>query len=169
MLRCRSGPARTTPTQLHFAEVAAVFPLIAFAQEQSPVFLGVCSPAGRRRAHSALNGPRRPAWEPVRLFGLNALFGVCWDANTWIDAAGAACDPLAPLDAPPHTALSLRAGPPEAASRRPAIIESCGAVMTRRISSLYRWSVHPCPGKRTGKLDMRERVRCPKTLLNLKT
>ena len=87
MLRCRFSPARTTPTQLHFAEVAAVFPLIEPATRQSPVFLGVCSPAERRRADSALNGPRRPAWGPVRLFGLNALFGVCWDANTWIDAA----------------------------------------------------------------------------------
>ena len=87
LLRGRSGPAPATPTQLHFAEVAAVFPLIDPASKQGSVFLEVCSPAGRRRAHSALNGPRRPAWEPVRLFGLNALFGVCWDANTWIDAA----------------------------------------------------------------------------------
>ena len=87
MLRGRSGPARNTRLQLHFAEVAAVFPLIDPASRQSRVFLGVCSPAGRRREDSALHGPRRPAWEPVQLFGLNALFGVCLDANTWIDAA----------------------------------------------------------------------------------
>lgn len=128
LLRSRSGPAPATSPQLHLAEVAAVFPLIDPASRQSPVFLGVCSPAECRRAHSTLNGPRRPALEPVRLFGLNALFGVCWDANTWIDAAGAACDPLAPLNAPPpHCAVASCGGPPKAASRRPAILESCGA------------------------------------------